>query len=80
LNTVDFSFPGSISCFSLHFSGVYLRIGRECHSSHGHEFDISQVLLEEFGFSELAPKLSELRPSMDFKETDAETEAADGLG
>jgi hypothetical protein len=35
-------------------------------------------LCEEFGFTELAAKLSEFRPSMDFKETEAEN--ADGRG
>jgi hypothetical protein len=34
-------------------------------------------LCDEFGFSELAAKLSDFRPSMDFKETETETEVKD---
>jgi hypothetical protein len=37
-------------------------------------------LCDEFGFSELATKLSEFRPSMDLKEAEAETEDADARG
>jgi hypothetical protein len=39
-----------------------------------------QRLCEEIDFTEIAAKLSEFRPSMDFKEAEAETEDADARG
>jgi hypothetical protein len=37
-------------------------------------------LCDEFGFTELATKFSEFRPSIDLKEAEAETEDADARG
>jgi hypothetical protein len=39
-----------------------------------------QQLCDEFGFTELATKLSEFHPSMDLKEAETETEDADAHG
>jgi hypothetical protein len=46
--------------------------------NHGHKFTELQQLCTEFGFSEIATRLSEFRPSMDFKERETEDAVARG--
>jgi hypothetical protein len=59
---------------SLNFLGVSLRIGRKCDQwTHTHFTELPR-LWEQFRFSEIAAKLSEICPSMGFKEAeDADT-------
>jgi hypothetical protein len=52
------------------FRQFYLRIGRNAIKITDTNYTELERLCEEFGFSELAAKLSEFRPSMDFKETE----------
>jgi hypothetical protein len=71
-NTFGFSLSGSIFYFSLAFPGIYLRIGRDWNAIKITDTNYTELeqFCEDFGFMELAAKLSEFRPLMDFKESE----------
>jgi hypothetical protein len=63
--------------FSLLFLSALDRNAIKITDTNFTDFTELDRLCDEFGFTELATKLSEFRPSMDLKEAETETEDAD---
>jgi hypothetical protein len=78
-NTFGFSLSGSIFCFSLSIFQEFLSAfdGKPSKITDTNFTELDR-LCKEFGFSELAAKLSDFHPSIDFKKE--ETEDADARG
>jgi hypothetical protein len=77
-NTLDFSLSGSISCFSLSiFRELISALKGNAINLTGTNFAEFHRLCEEFGFMEIAAKLSGSRLLMNFIEGESEAEADD---